>query len=282
MHSDKKLFIVGLGYTGMALACHMRSLGWSVHGSVRNADKISAAEKLGGEVVHWPGVDDTQFQEKLAECTALLITIPPGDDSDTLLNKIDIRANINWLGYLSSTGVYGDHGGDWVDEESICMPSSDRTQRRLHVEQTWQKRCPGKSHIFRLGGIYGVGRSAVEQALSGKPVIRRDGQFFSRIHVDDIAGIVAKSLLAPMPGIYNVVDDYPCDAGEVLTYAYNLINHPRPPVVSFDDAKLSPMALSFYEDNRRVRNEKVKRVWQYSFQYPTYREGLQACLRAIL
>ena len=182
-----------------------------------------------------------------------------------------------WLGYLSTTGVYGGHGGDWVDETTPPRPSQPRSIERLAAERAWQAM---GATVFRLPGIYGPGRSAIDRVKAGTARrIDKPGQVFSRVHVEDIAAAVLAAMTHPAPGaIYNVVDDLPASNSEVIAYACELLGLPVPPVLPWDEVAptMSAMARSFYAENRRVRNDRLKRELGVALRYPTYREGLRA------
>jgi nucleoside-diphosphate-sugar epimerase len=190
-----------------------------------------------------------------------------------------------WLGYLSTTGVYGGHGGDWVDETTTPAPAQARSIERLATERAWQAlgvRTGATVDIFRLPGIYGPGRSALDQVRAGTARrIDKPGQYFSRVHVADIAAAVLAAMSRPSPGagtIYNVADDLPASSAEVTAFACELLGLPIPSLLSWDQAApaMSAMARSFYSENRRVRNDRLKRELGITLRYPTYREGLLA------
>ena len=188
---------------------------------------------------------------------------------------------MKWVGYLSTTGVYGDRGGDWVDEESPLEPNTARGQRRLQAERSWLRLHSDFGlpvHLFRLAGIYGPGRNTLLNVRDGSAKrIIKPGQIFSRIHVEDIAGVLAASIAKPNPGrAYNVCDDEPCPPQEVVEFAANLLGLPLPPEIPFEQAELSPMAKSFYAESKRVSNRRIKTELGYKLVYPNYREGLRA------
>jgi nucleoside-diphosphate-sugar epimerase len=220
----------------------------------------------------------------IAGDTHVLCSVPPDAEGDPILRAHGAtitRLRPAWIGYLSTTGVYGDHGGDWVDETMAPTPSEPRSRRRLAAERAWQDLEPS-AHVFRLAGIYGPGRSAIDQLRSGtaKRVVK-PGHLFSRIHVDDIAAVLEASIVRPNPGaIYNVCDDGPAQSDVVVAHAATLLGMPPPPAIPFETATLSPMAASFYAERRRVRNDRIKRELGVVLRYPTYREGLAAILNA--
>jgi nucleoside-diphosphate-sugar epimerase len=192
------------------------------------------------------------------------------------------RAQFHWASYLSTTGVYGDRHGDWVDETSPLAPTTERGHRRLTAETQWQS-LGLPMHIFRLAGIYGPGRNQLVSILDGSAKrIVKPGQIFSRIHVEDIAGVLAASIARPNPGqAYNVCDDEPCPPQEVVAFAAALLKRAAPPEIAFADADLSPMAKSFYAESKRVSNQRMKEELGYKLLYPTYREGLTALLSTL-
>ena len=283
-----RLFCFGLGYTGERLAEALRRDGWAVAGTSRDVERLAALAARGIES-HRFDSDHPLFEPAaaLAGTTHLLITIPPDADGDPVpqLHEADIARieTLGWIGYLSTTGVYGDRKGAWVDENSELTPKSERALRRVAAEDAWLDvwhRYGLAVHIFRLAGIYGPGRSAIDQVRAGtaRRVIK-PGQLFGRIHVDDIVQALRASMARPNPGaIYNVCDDEPAASSDVVEHACRLLGVEPPTPVPFETAELSPMAASFYADNRRVRNERIKRELGVVLKYPDYRQGLAACL----
>lgn len=273
----KSLFIFGLGYSGLEIARLAAAAGWSVAGTVTGADKAGRLAAEGIEAHLFDGTAPLAARE-LETASHVLCTIAPGDAGDPALrtNAVHLRDG-RWLGYLSTTGVYGDHDGGWVDETTAPRPDQPRSIDRLAAEQAWQ--AIGAT-IFRLPGIYGPGRSAIDRVKAGTARrIDKPGQVFSRIHVEDIATAVLAAMTHPSPGaIYNVVDDLPASNGEVIAYACELLGLPVPPAVPWDEVAptMSAMARSFYAENRRVRNARLKRELGVALRYPTYREGLRA------
>lgn len=264
------LLSIGHGYSAQALA--RRIAPERVIGTSRSVQK---AQAFGGLV--WPG-DDLPFET----ATHLLCSVSPDAEGDPVLRVFRDRIAArkwDWIGYLSTVGVYGDTGGDWVDEDSPTEPGTRRGQERLAAEEEW--RALG-AHVFRLAGIYGPGRGPFEKVRSGKARrIIKPGQVFSRIHCDDIAQVLAASMARPNPGrVYNVCDDEPAPPQDVLAHAADLLHLPRPPEVDFDQAEMSPMARSFYAANRRVRNDRIKTELGVRLLYPDYRAGLAQLLRA--
>jgi nucleoside-diphosphate-sugar epimerase len=217
------------------------------------------------------------------DVTHILLSIPPDEKGDpvfdVLAKQIAGLSSLKWLGYLSTTGVYGNKEGDWVDETSPYNPSGLRGERRMEAEQSWMKLYESLDlpvHIFRLPGIYGPGRNQLVSLKKGKARrIVKPGQLFSRIHVQDLASILVASMRQPNPGsIYNVADDEAAPPQDVVTFAAHLLGMEPPPLQQFETADLSPMARSFYADSKRVRNTKIKSELGISLKFPTYREGL--------
>lgn len=287
-----RLFCFGFGYSAKALAKRCLTSDWSVAGTVRSADKADAIRVLGVEPFVFDGgrrLED--FAGALVDATHVLVSAPPDRTGDPVLNAHgkDIAAlkNLAWVGYLSTTGVYGDTGGATVDETSPLAPTSARGRQRMDAEAAWLRlhRDSGVPvHVFRLAGIYGPGRSALDQVRSGTARrIDRPGHLFSRIHVDDIAGVLWASIAKPDPGaIYNVCDDEPAAPADVTAEACRLLGVAPPPPVPFDEAakEMSEMAKSFWRDNRRVANGRIKRDLGATLLYPDYRAGLRAVLAA--
>lgn len=219
--------------------------------------------------------------------THLLISTAPNAEGDPVLAALkdeitERAAQFEWVGYLSTTAVYGDHQGDWVDETTPATPTAQRGRWRVQAEQQWLT-IPGlPTHIFRLAGIYGPGRGPFSKLKRvGMRRIIKPGQVFSRIHVADIAQVLAASMAAPNPGaIYNVCDDEPVPPQDVIAYAAELQGLPLPPAVPFDKADLTPMARSFYNENKRVRNDRIKDELGVKLLYPDYRVGLTSLMRA--
>lgn len=239
-----------------------------------------------GDLLKFDGTNPLSL-EMLYEHSHILVSIPPHEGGDLVLklHKQDLinHPNLQWIGYLSSTGVYGDKQGGWVDEASPCEPSDPITEARYGAEKQWLATYEENGlpvHIFRLSGIYGPGRSMVERVLDGSAQrIHKAGQYFSRIHVDDIVQTLKASVAQPEPGeIYNLADDKPCSSQEIIEYVCDRLHRPYPPLVAFEHAELSPMARRFYHDNRRVANHKIKSKLGILLKYPTYVEGLESIL----
>jgi nucleoside-diphosphate-sugar epimerase len=279
-----ELLCAGYGYSAAALNSRLKRQGWAVAGTARAPDKRAAMEAEGVQALSLgPGIAPV-----MARATHLLISAPPGEDGDPVLNAIRgmPAPNLVWIGYLSTTGVYGDHGGAWVTEESELRPQSARSRRRVEAEQAWEiwGRARGATvQIFRLAGIYGPGRSQLDSLREGTArAIVKPGQVFSRIHVDDIANVLERGIAhLSAHGAFNVCDDEPAPPAEVVEFAAKLLGMPPPPREDFETAKasMSEMALSFYADNKRVSNAKMKAALGVKLLFPTYREGLRAILR---
>jgi nucleoside-diphosphate-sugar epimerase len=273
------LFCFGLGFSAQALIRRLAPLDWTISGTNREGNKI----ELCHAVWHFDGSRAIP-EAALNGVSHLLLSVPPGPAGDpvlTLHRDMLAARRFQWVGYLSTTGVYGDRAGDWVDEDSPLQPNTDRGRRRLAAEEEWAALT--HAHLFRLAGIYGPGRNQLVSLRDGSAKrIIKPGQVFSRIHVDDVAGVLAASIAHPNPGrAYNVCDDEPAPPQDVVTYAAKLLGVPPPPEIAFADADLSPMARSFYAESKRVANERIKAELGYRLLYPTYREGLQALLATI-
>ncbi len=283
-----RLFCFGYGFSASVLAAGLSAKGWAVAGTTRSPDKLARLADEGIEAFLFDR--DRPLENPaaaLAGTTHLLISAPPDSRGDPVLDQhaADILAcdGIEWLGYLSTTGVYGDRGGDWVDEDSALEPTGPRGARRLAAERGWLAlwRDHGLPvHLFRLAGIYGPGRNALETVRRGRAQrIDKPGQVFSRIHVEDIARVLEASLGAPNPGrAYNLCDDDPAPPEAVIAHACELLGVDPPPLVPFGAAELSDMARSFYRDNKRVSNARIKAELGVSLAYPDYKTGLKALL----
>lgn len=279
-----RLFCFGLGFTGIALARALRAEGWSVGGTVRSQEKCEAVRREGIDAHVFDGGKATgELLTSLAMTSAIVVSVPPGDEGDPVFNAfsdtIKSMEGLKWLGYLSTTGVYGNRDGGWVDETSPREPTGQRGRRRVEAEDVWlglHSEHGVPVHLFRLAGIYGPGRNAVETVRQGRGQrIDKPGQVFSRIHRDDIVNVLKASMAAPNPGAaYNVCDDDPAPPGDVIAHAYELLGMEPPPPIPFDEAELSPMARSFYQDNKRVSNDRIKKELGIELAYPGYRDAL--------
>ncbi|MEM6726975.1 MAG: SDR family oxidoreductase [Pseudomonadota bacterium] len=275
------LLSLGHGYSADALAGHLLPKGWRVIGTTRREEKAERLRRRGIDARIPP---DDDLTEDIARATHILASAAPGDAGDPfLITYADAlaAAPARWVGYLSTTGVYGDHGGAWVDEAAPLTPATKRGQARVAAEAAWAA-LGLPLHIFRLAGIYGPGRGPFSKVRDGTARrIIKDGQVFSRIHVEDIGQVLAASLLRPRPGaIYNVCDDDPAPPQDVIGHAAELLGLPLPPAVDFAEAALSPMARSFYAESKRVKNTRLRDELGVRLRYPSYRDGLAALLKA--
>jgi nucleoside-diphosphate-sugar epimerase len=282
------LFCFGLGYSALVLARRLQACGWAISGTCRSQEKVAtlAAEGIAARVF---ARGQPLPSEALAGVTHVLASIPPDGDGDPVLDTmgaaIAALPDLAWLGYLSTTGVYGDRGGDWVDEASELRPSGERGRCRIAAEAGWLglMRAHGVPvHIFRLAAIYGPRRSVFGQLQAGTAKrIDRPGHVFSRIHVEDLAGLLQASIARPRPGaVYNVCDDAPAAPADVVAFAAGLLGLEPPPLLPFEAAALSPLARSFWDDNKRVANGLIKKELGFRLRYPNYRAGLRAVLEA--
>lgn len=279
----KTLLSFGHGYSAGALSPVLHRQSWTIFGTTRSAEKADRVRATDAIPLIWPAEPITA---QLDQATHLLISAGPTNDGDPALNALrdEIAARrdqFEWVGYLSTTGVYGDHKGGWVDETTPLSPSTKRGQMRVAAEAGWQS-LGLPLHIFRLAGIYGPGRGPFAKVRNGTARrIIKDGQVFSRIHVDDITQVLAASIVQPSPGaIYNLCDDEPAPPQDVIAYAAELLGLPIPPAVVFEDADMTQMARSFYAESKKVRNDRIKDELGVKLIYPDYRAGLQALLAA--
>jgi nucleoside-diphosphate-sugar epimerase len=283
---SKVLVSFGHGYSAQALAARLIADGWQVIGTTRSTEKAAAIRATGAEAVLWPPADPAALLER---ATHLLASAGPDIGGDPVLRHCgaSIRAaapRIAWAGYLSTSAVYGDRGGGEIDEGAECRPATERGRRRLAAERAWGA-AGLPLHVFRLSGIYGPGRGPFEKLRAGRAQrVVKPGQVFSRIHVEDIANVLAASIArpapAPYPAVYNVCDDEAAPPEDVLAYAARLLGLPVPPAVPFERAELSPMARSFYAESKRVSNRRIVEELGVRLRYPTYREGLAGVLAA--
>jgi len=273
------LLSIGHGYSAQALARRLLPQGWHIIGTTRSAAGAAELRATGVEALVWP---DADLSPALARATHLLTSVAPGEGDPVLqaLGPQIAAARLGWVGYLSTTAVYGHHNGDWVDETTPLAPTTARGAARVQAEADWAA-LGLPLHIFRLAGIYGPGRGPFEKVRDGSARrIHKAGQVFSRIHVDDIANVLHAALVRPHPGIYNVCDDDPASPEDILGLAAEMLGLPPPPIVPYEQAEMTPMARSFYAENKRVRNDRIKSVLGVTLDYPTYREGLAAILAA--
>ncbi|MCO6386923.1 SDR family NAD(P)-dependent oxidoreductase [Aliihoeflea sp. 40Bstr573] len=281
----KAYFIFGAGYSARAFARKAIASGHRVIGTTRSPEKFAELSALGIEPLLFDGHSSGRdLIAMLGEATHLVVSAAPDESGDPVLRAArDIvhthMPRLRWIGYLSTVGVYGDHGGDWVDEEGDCRPVSKRSLARLAAEATWRAFATeiGKPlAILRLSGIYGPGRNALVNLEAGRARrIVKPAQVFNRIHVDDIAGALALLACHQADGIFNVTDDEPAPPQDVVAYAAHLMGIEPPAETPFEAASMTPMARSFYGENKRVSNAKLKAAG-YVFRFPTYRDALDA------
>lgn len=275
------LLSLGHGYSAAALAASLPRQ-WRRIGATRSSEKAAALAAAGIEPVD--AGDAAAVARAIAVADHVLVSAPPGPDGDPILARHAadlLAARPVWVGYLSTTGVYGDRAGGWVDEDSALAPVNERSARRVAAERAWL----GSGlpvEVFRLAGIYGPGRSAFDRLRKGRAQrIVKAGQVFSRIHVEDIAGALLAAIAAPRPGrIVNLADDLPAPPQDVIAHAAGLLGMPPPPEIPFEAAELSPMARSFYAESKRVANRAMREDLGYAPRYPDYAAGLAAILRA--
>lgn len=282
---DKRLLSIGHGYSARALAARLVPEGWHIVGTTRSTEKLDEIAVTGVEPLLWPGSD---LAPLVQEFPNVLISAGPGPDGDPVLSSLrDVFAQaapaMRWLGYLSTTGVYGDHQGAWVDEQTPLSPSTKRGAARVTAEAAWQALPDLPLHIFRLAGIYGPERGPFAKVRKGTARrIIKEGQVFSRIHVEDIALGLELSLAQPMAGaIFNMCDDDPAPPEDVIGHAAELLGLPVPPAIPFEEAEMTPMARSFYAESKRVRNDHIKQALGWAPIYPDYRTGLAAMLEKL-
>jgi hypothetical protein len=288
-----RLFCFGYGYIsdflGRTLVGNADLYGsWSLSGTTRDLQKRAALRQDGIDAYLFdsdkPLGDPLQMLDGV---THILISTPPDHNGDLVeqFHADDILRlkSLKWVGYLSTAAVYGDRDGLWVDETSELRPSSIRGSRRLRAERDWMQHCNQQGlplQIFRLAGIYGPGKSALDSVRAGiKRRILKAGHAFSRVHVDDVIQTLILSFTKGQAGdIFNVVDDEAAPSHEVIAYACRLLGKEPPPIVPFEDANLAPITASFYADNKSIRNGKIKNQLGVNLKYPNYREGLEGCL----
>jgi len=276
----KTILSIGHGFSARALAPLLLAKGWRVIGTTRSEEKAEILRSEGIEALVWPGAA-LAFEE----ASHLLTSVAPQESGDPVLAEfaplLRQADHFEWVGYLSTTGVYGDHQGGWVDETTPLTPATKRGKARVKAEAAWQA-LGLPLHIFRLAGIYGPARGPFAKVRKGTSRrIIKPGQVFSRIHVEDIGAILDASIRQPNPGaIYNLCDDDPAPPEAVIEHAAKLLGLPVPPAVPFEDADMTPMARSFYAESKRVKNHRIKAELGVKLRYPDYRSGLAALLNA--
>ncbi|CRK75066.1 SDR family oxidoreductase [Nereida ignava] len=276
------LLSFGHGFSARALSRILPN-DWTVYGTTRTEEKAEVLRAAGIKPIIWPG---EALDTALKEATHLLISAGPSAQGDPVLNtlKDEIKAlapRLEWAGYLSTTGVYGDHQGDWVDETTALTPATKRGQLRVSAEAEWQSIPSLPLHIFRLAGIYGPGRGPFAKVRNGTARrIIKQGQVFSRIHVEDIAQVLWASITRPNIGaVYNLCDNDPAPPEDVIEYAAQLLGAPVPPAIDYETAEMTPMARSFYAESKKVSNERIKTELGVKLKYPDYKTGLRALLK---
>ena len=284
------LFVFGLGYSVRQFIGLYRDRFTAITGTVRSPEKAEEISATGIDAYRFDATGYVpRVPDSLARADALLISIPPVGAAEPVLDRfstaIATAPNLRWIGYLSTVGVYGNADGGWVDEDTPPDPATHRSRHRTAAERRWlqlgeQGRCA--VNIFRLAGIYGPGRNALVKVADGTAKrIVKPGQVFNRIHTEDIAQVLMASIERPgHNGIYNVADDEPGPPQDVIAYAAGLLGRDPPPEIPFGEAEMTPMARSFYADNKRVRNTRLKADLGVTLRYPTYREGLNALFAA--
>ena len=284
------MMFFGFGFCAAALAPRLQAQNWQLSASCRTPEKAAQLQARNIRPVIWPEAGALLSADALTGVSHALISAPPNDAGDPTLASAgealaSIAGDLQWLGYLSTTGVYGDHGGAWIDEDTPAGTIGARGQKRVDAETQW--RAFSEAHgvpsmYFRLAGIYGPGRNQLTSVVNQTARrIDKPEQVFSRIHVEDIATILAASMARPDAGrAYSVCDDEPAPPQDVVAYAAELLGQSPPPLVPFEAAELSPMARSFYGDNKRIRNQRIKDELGVTLAYPSYREGLKALFDA--
>ena len=279
----KTLISFGHGYSATALAPRLIALDWQVFGTTRSPDKANAIRETGVTPIVL-GDTNAEIDAALAKATHLLVSAGPDTDGDPTLRRFGAQIvaakHLQWVGYLSTTGVYGDHQGGWVDESTPLTPSTKRGKWRVAAERDWQS-LDLPLHIFRLAGIYGPGRGPFAKVRNGTARrIIKENQVFSRIHVEDIAQVLHASIQRPNPGaIYNVCDDCAAPPEDVIAHAAELLGVPVPRPIRFEDAEMTPMARSFYAESKRVHNDRIKQELGVELAYPDYQTGLAALVK---
>lgn len=285
-----RLVILGMGYSASAFLARERKRFAHVTGTVRDQGRATSMAAPGLEMLAFDGTSASPaLKAAIHPAEAILVSIAPDGSGDPALrhlrHEIAAAPGLKWIGYLSTVGVYGDHGGDWVDETTPCKPVSGRSVARVAAENAWLDLGQATARpvqVFRLSGIYGPGRNALVNMMEGSARrIDKPGQVFNRIHVADIAGAVATAMDAAItrghaPPMLNVTDNEPCPPQDIVAHAALLTGLETPPLIAFEDATLSPMGRSFYGENKRVSNRLLRENLGYSLAYPTYREGLAA------
>lgn len=274
MSEPVTVLIIGYGYSGQAIARHADAQGFAVQATSRDATTLDHIRSAGYEAVSLTESDFSALKDASRTASHIISTVPPGSKGDPIITGLN-PGHDTWLGYLSTTGVYGDRQGGWAFEWDTPTPGQDRSIQRLKAEQDWSQL---GARVFRCGGIYGPGRSAIDRLRSGRAqLIDKPGHVFSRIHVEDLSSaVVAAMSRSDAKGIFNLVDNEPTSQIPVYEEAARLTGLDLPDLQSFDDANISPMLASFYKENRRASNARAKAVLGWRPDYPSFREGLNA------
>ncbi len=278
----KRLLVFGAGFSAKACALRAAPLFDRVTGTTRSAAKAAVLSREGIEPLVFDGKLTDDVALAIAAASHVLVSVAPDADGDPVLNAcrqtLAASPSLQWICYLSTVGVYGDHDGGWVSEESVCHPVSDRSVERVAAEKAWQELADSVGvplAIFRLSGIYGPGRNAFVNLANGTSRrLVKPGQVFNRIHRDDIAKAFVLACEQKAAGIFNITDDEPAPPQDVVAFAHELAGNEPPPEIDFATAELSPMARSFYGENKRVSNAKSKAVLGMEYDYPNYRAAL--------
>ncbi|WP_420960184.1 SDR family oxidoreductase [Brucella sp. IR073] len=283
-----RLFLFGAGYSAKAFARKMKGEAERIDGTTRHEENFAALEEAGIAPLLFGGeATSPAMPDRLVGSTHVVISISPGETGDPAVAAVTQALqrpgnSIRWIGYLSTVGVYGDHGGEWVDETAPCKPTSRRSRERVEAEQAWTDLCQRHGiplAILRLSGIYGPGRNAFVNLERGtaRRIVKQD-QVFNRIHVEDIAGVLRFLARSDTGGVFNVTDSEPSPPQDVVAYAAELMGVTPPPEVPFETAELTAMARSFYSENKRVSNARIRGLG-YEFAYPDYRTAFSAMWR---
>ncbi|EAV44376.1 hypothetical protein SIAM614_04420 [Roseibium aggregatum IAM 12614] len=284
-----RLFIFGTGFSSKAFVEEVRDQFDWIGGTTRSPEKADALRNLGVEPFIFDGETKGEgIADALKTATHVLVSIAPDEAGDPVLNQYASEiaaAKPQWIGYLSTVGVYGNHDGAWVDEDTPLNPVSKRSVQRVTAEESWLAFAQENDvpvQIFRLSGIYGPGRNAFENFKKGTARrLVKPGQVFNRIHVADIAGALKAAMAKPSTRVFNVTDDEPAPPQDVVAFAAQLLGVEAPPEIPFETADLSPMARSFYGENKRVSNQRLKEELGFTFRYPDYRTALKALLKTV-
>lgn len=283
-----RIFLFGAGYSAQTFARRMTGEAERIVGTTRDEQKFPVLERAGiAPLLFGDEGTSPDLADRLAKSTHVVVSISPGENGDPALALVEEALShpdntIRWIGYLSTVGVYGDHQGEWVDETASCKPVSRRSRERIEAEEAWRhltERYATPLAILRLAGIYGPGRNAFVNLERGtaRRIVKKD-QVFNRIHVDDIAGALRFLSGTDSSGIFNITDNEPSPPQDVVAYAAELMGATPPPEVSFEEADLTPMARSFYGENKRVSNQRI-RALGYDFAYPDYRSAFSEMWR---